>query len=141
MKKLRTSKKMMALVVVPGVIVSCLFTFMMWAMVEFNIVIAIVIALVLSAVYVVGMYLVSDKGISFDEESFVVKGGREYYYHEIDEVRVKISDYDCRRYKAIIIDGEEVCYFDDLYQNAKEFKAILEKHGFKVKSDNRILDP
>ena len=141
MKKLRTSRKMMAFVIVPGVIVSFMLSFMMWAVVQFNIAIAFVIALGLSAVFVLGMYFVSDKGISFDEEKFYVKGDREYYYHEIDEVRLKISEYDYRRYKAIVVDGEEVCIFDDLYSNAKEFKAILEKHGFTVKSDNRILDP
>lgn len=141
MKKLRTSNRMMAIVVVPGVITSCLFTFMLWAVVQFNIAIGVAIALGLSGIIVLGMYFVSDKGISFDEEKFYVKGDREYYYHEIDEVRLKISEYDYRRYKAIVVDGEEVCIFDDLYSNAKEFKAILEKHGFTIKSDNRILDP
>lgn len=141
MKKLRTSKKMMALAIVPGVMASVMLAFALWAVVQFNIAIAVVIALGLSSVFVLGMYFVSDKGISFDEEKFYVKGDREYYYHEIDEVRLKISEYDYRRYKAIVVDGEEVCIFDDLYSNAKEFKAILEKHGFKIKTDNRILDP
>lgn len=141
MKKLRTSKKMMALAIVPGVMASFALVIAMWMVVQFNIAVAIVIALALSAFYFLIVYFISDKGISFDEEKFYVKGDREYFYHEIDEVRVKISDYDCRRYKAIVVDGEEVCIFDDLYSNAKEFKAILEKHGFRIKSDNRILDP
>lgn len=141
MKKLRTSKRSMVIVIVPGVIASCFLAFALWAVVQFNIAIGVAIALGLSGIIVLGMYFVSDKGISFDEEKFYVKGDREYYYHEIDEVRLKISEYDYRRYKAIVVDGEEVCIFDDLYSNAKEFKAILEKHGFTIKSDNRILDP
>lgn len=140
MKKLRTSRRIMALVVVPAVLISCLFAFAIWAISLFHIAIAVAIALGLSAVVVVGVYLVSDKGISFDEEKFVVKGGREYYYHEIEQVKVKASDIDFRRYKAIVVDGEEVCIFDDLYQNAKEFTAILEKHGFTVPTDNRMMN-
>ena len=141
MKKLRTSRKMMALVIAPGVIAAVLLSFALWAVVQFNIVIAVAIALGLSAIIALAVYFVSDKGISFDEEKFVVKGDRWYYYYEIDEVRVKLSEADLRRYKAIVVDGEEVCIFDDHYSNAKEFRAILEKHGFTVKSDNRILDP
>ncbi|MBE6772744.1 MAG: hypothetical protein E7544_00825 [Ruminococcaceae bacterium] len=140
MKKLRTSRRMMALVIVPGTVSSVMLTFMLWAVVQFHIAIAVAIALGLIAIICGGMYFVSDKGISFDEEKFVVKGGGQYYYHEIDAVIVKNSEMDLRRYKAIIVDGEEVCYFDDLYSNAKEFIAILERHGFTVKSDNRILD-
>ena len=140
MKKLRTSRRIRALVVVPAVLISCLFAFAIWAISLFHIAIAVAIALGLSAVIVIGMYLVSDKGISFDEEKFVVKGGREYYYHEIEQVKVKNSEIDFRRYKAIVVDGEEVCVFDDLYQNAKEFTAILEKRGFTVPTDNRMMN-
>lgn len=131
---------MMALVIVPGTVSSVMLTFMLWLVVQFHIAIAVAIALGLIAIICGGVYFVSDKGISFDEEKFVVKDGRQYYYHEIDAVIVKNSEMDLRRYKAIIVDGEEVCYFDDLYSNAKEFIAILERHGFTVKSDNRILD-
>ena len=140
MKKLRTSKSMMALVIVPGTVASTMLAFALWAIVQFHVAIAAAIAVGLSSVIVLGMYLISDKGISFDEEKFVVKGDREYYYHEIDEVRVKLSDADLRRYKAIVVDGEEVCIFDDLYSNAEKFKAILEKHGFTVPTDNRMMN-
>lgn len=140
MKKLRTRKLMMALVVVPGTIMSFLLAFVLWAVVRFNVAIAVAIALGLSGIIALGMYLVSDKGISFDEEKFVVKGDREYYYHEIEEVRIKTSQIDFRRYKAVVVNGEEVCIFDDLYQNAKEFTAILEKRGFTVPSDNRMMN-
>ncbi len=131
---------MMALVIVPGTVASTMLAFALWAIVQFHVAIAAAIAVGLSSVIVLGMYLISDKGISFDEEKFVVKGGREYYYHEIDEVRVKLSDADLRRYKAIVVDGEEVCIFDDLYSNADKFKAILEKHGFTVPTDNRMMN-
>ncbi len=130
----------MAIVIFPGVVASCMLAFALWVVAQFNIAIAIAIALGLSAVIVLGVYLVSDKGISFDEEKFVVKGDREYYYHEIDGVKVKTSEIDFRRYKAIVVDGEEVCTFDDLYQNAKEFTAILEKRGFTVPKDNRMMN-
>lgn len=131
---------MMALVIVPGTVASTMLAFALWAIVQFHVAIAAAIAVGLSSVIVLGMYLISDKGISFDEEKFVVKGDREYYYHEIDEVRVKLSDADLRRYKAIVVDGEEVCIFDDLYSNAEKFKAILEKHGFTVPTDNRMMN-
>ncbi len=140
MKKLRTGRHIMALVIVPGVIGSVMLSFALWAVVQFHIGIAVALAVGLSAVLVFGVYLVSDKGVSFDEEKLVVRGGREYYYHEIDEVRVKLSEYDLRRYKAIVVDGEEVCIFDDNYQNAREFTAILEKRGFQVPSDNRMMN-
>ena len=140
MKKLRTSKRMMAMVIAPGVLGCCLLSFAIWAISMFHIAIAVAMALGMSAVVVLGVYLVSDKGISFDEERFIVKNGKEYYYHEIDEVKVKVSDIDFRRYKAIVVDGEEVCVFDDLYQNAKEFTAILEKRGFTVPRDNRMMN-
>lgn len=140
MKKLRTRKLMMAIVIVPGTLASVLLAFALWAIVQFHIAIAAGIAIGLTAFIAVGVYLVSDKGISFDEEKFVVKGGREYYYHEIEQVKVKNSEIDFRRYKAIVVDGEEVCVFDDLYQNAKEFTAILEKRGFTVPSDNRMMN-
>lgn len=140
MKKLKTGKRMMALVMVPGVLGCFLLAFAIRAISQFNILIAVAMALGMSAVVVLGVYLVSDKGISFDEEKFVVKCGREYYYHEIEQVKVKASDIDFRRYKAIVVDGEEVCIFDDLYQNAKEFTAILEKHGFTVPKDNRMMN-
>ena len=140
MKKLRTSKRMMAMVIAPGVLGCCLLSFAIWAISMFHIAIAVAMALGMSAVVVLGVYLVSDKGISFDEERFIVKNGKEYYYHEIDEVKVKVSDIDFKRYKAIVVDGEEVCVFDDLYQNAKEFTAILEKHGFTVPRDNRMMN-
>lgn len=131
---------MMALVIVPGTVASTMLAFALWAIVQFHVAIAAAIAVGLSSVIVLGMYLISDKGISFDEEKFVVKGDREYYYYEIDEVRVKLSDADLRRYKAIVVDGEEVCIFDDLYSNAKKFKEILEKHGFTVPTDNRMMN-
>lgn len=140
MKKLRTSRKMMALVIATGVMASVMLVLALWAVVQFHIIIAVALTVGLSAVIAFGVYLISDKGISFDEERFIVKGGREYYYHEIDEVRVKLSEYDLRRYKAIVVRGEEVCIFDDLYQNSKEFAAILEKRGFTVPSDNRMIN-
>lgn len=140
MKKLRTNGKIMALVIATGVMASVMLVFALWAVVQFYIIIAVALAVGLSLVIALGVYLVSDKGISFDEESFIVKDGREYYYYEIDEVRVKLSEYDLRRYKAIVVRGEEVCIFDDLYQNSKEFAAILEKHGFTVPSDNRMMN-
>ena len=140
MKKLRSSRLIMALVIAPGVIAAVLLSFALWAIVQFNIVIAVAIALGLSAIIALAVYLISDKGISFDEEKFYIKGDREYYYHEIDGVKVKTSEYDYRRYKAIVVDGEEVCIFDDHYSNAKEFRAILEKHGFTVPSDNRMMN-
>lgn len=140
MKKLKTSKRIMALVIAPGVIAAVLLSFALWAVVQFNIVIAVAIALGLSAIIALAVYLISDKGISFDEEKFYIKGDREYYYHEIDGVKVKTSEYDYRRYKAIVVDGEEVCIFDDHYSNAKEFTAILEKHGFTVPTDNRMFN-
>ena len=127
-------------VVVSGVLASCLLAFAIWGISQFHIAIAVAMALGMSAVVVLAVYLIADKGISFDEEKFVVKGGREYYYHEIDEVKVKTSEIDFRRYKAIVVDGEEVCIFDDFYQNAKEFRAILEKRGFTVPSDNRMMN-
>lgn len=145
MKKLRTSKRMMAKGIVPGTVAAFMLTFMLWGITQFHVGIAVAVALGLSAVIVAIMYLISDRGISFDEEKFVVKGGREYYYHEIDGIIVKKPEVYFRRsviptleedythYKAIIVDGEEVCYYDDLYQNAGEFTAILEKHGFTVK--------
>lgn len=147
MKKLRTSKRMMALGIVPGTIASFMLSFGLWVIAQFHIGIAVAMASGLSAFIIMVMYLISDRGISFDEEKFVVKGGREYYYHEIDEIRLKkpqvdfrrydsitsASDTDIKCYKAIVVDGEEVCYYDDLYQNAGEFTAILEKHGFTVK--------
>ena len=140
MKKLRTNGKMMALVIATGVMASVMLVFALWAVVQFYIILAVALAVGLLLVIALGVYLISDKGISFDEESFIVKGGREYYYYEIDEVRVKLSEYDLRRYKAIVVRGEEVCIFDDLYQNSKEFAAILEKHGFTVPSDNRMMN-
>lgn len=140
MKKLKTSKRSMVIVIVPGVIASCFLAFALWAVVQFNIAVAVGIALGLSTVFIIGVYLISDKGISFDEEKFVVRGDREYYYHEIDGIKVKTSEIDFRRYKAIVVDGEEVCTFDDFYQNAKEFTAILEKRGFEVPSDNRMFN-
>lgn len=140
MKKLRTNGKMMALVIATGVMASVMLVFALWAVVQFYIIIAVALAVGLSLVIALGVYLISDKGISFDEERFIVKDGREYYYYEIDEVRVKLSEYDLRRYKAIVVRGEEVCIFDDLYQNSKEFAAILEKHGFTVPSDNRMMN-
>lgn len=136
---------MMALGIVPGTLAAWMLTFMLWAIVQFNIGIAIAVALGISAVIITVMYLISDRGISFDEEKFIVKGGREYYYHEIDEIKAKNPEVyfrrsiiptleeDYTRYKVIVVDGEEVCYYDDLYQNAGEFTAILEKHGFIVK--------
>lgn len=140
MKKLRPKRHIMTAVVVTGVIASCLLAFALWAVVQFHIAVAVGIALGLSALIALAMYLVTDKGISFDEEKFVVKGGREYYYHEIDEVKVKTSEFYYKHYKAIVVDGEEVCIFDDLYQNVKEFTAILEKHGFTVPTDNRMFN-
>lgn len=140
MKKLKTSKGIMARGIVTGVVASCLFALALVVLLQLDAVIAVCIALGLSAVFVVGIFLFSDKGISFDEEKFVVRGGREYYYHEIDEVKVKTTEIYLRDYKAIIVDGEEVCFFDDLYQNAKEFTAILEKHGFTVPADRRMMN-
>lgn len=140
MKKLKTSKGIMVRGIVTGVVASCLFALALVVLLQLDAVIAVCIALGLSAVFVVGICLFSDKGISFDEEKFVVKGGREYYYHEIDEVKVKTTEIYLRDYKAIIVDGEEVCFFDDLYQNAKEFTAILEKHGFTVPADRRMMN-
>lgn len=145
MKKLRTSKRMMALGIVPGTIASFMLSFGLWVIAQFHIGIAVAMASGLSAFIIMVMYLISDRGISFDEEKFVVKGGREYYYHEIDEINLKKPEVYFRRsidptletdythYKVIVVDGEEVCYYDDLYQNAGEFTAILEKHGFTVK--------
>ncbi len=130
----------MALVIVTGAVVSCLFAFALWAVLQVHIAIAVAVALGASALIALGVYLVSDKGISFDEERFVLKDGREYYYHRIDGIKVKTSEFDYRRYKAIVVDGEEVCIFDDNYQNAKEFTAILEKRGFQVPSDNRMMN-
>ena len=59
--------------------------------------IGIALALGISAFIVVVMYLISDRGISFDEEKFVVKGGREYYCYEIDEIKVKKPEVHFRR--------------------------------------------
>lgn len=140
MKRLRPNRRIMAVIIATGTVASVLLAFALWAVVQFHIVIAVAIAIGLSAVIALGVFLVADKGISFDEEKLVVKGGREYYYHEIDGVKVKTSEIDFRRYKAIVVDGEEVCIFDDHYQNVKEFKAILEKHGFTVPSDNRMMN-
>lgn len=140
MKKLKSSRRTMALVIVTGAVVSCLFAFALWAVLQVHIAIAVAVALGASALIALGVYLVSDKGISFDEERFVLKDGREYYYHRIDGIKVKTSEFDYRRYKAIVVDGEEVCIFDDNYQNAKEFTAILEKRGFQVPSDNRMMN-
>lgn len=140
MKKLKTSKSIMARGIVTGAVASCLFALALVVLLQLDAVIAVCIALGLSAVFVAGICLFSDKGISFDEEKFVVRGGREYYYHEIDEVKVKTTEIYLRDYKAIIVDGEEVCFFDDLYQNAKEFTAILEKHGFTVPADRRMMN-
>ena len=140
MKKLKSSRRRMALVIVTGVVVSCLFAFAIWAVLQFHIAIAVAVALGASAIIALGVYLVSDKGISFDEERFVLKDGREYYYHQIDGIKVKTSEFDYRRYKAIVIDGEELCIFDDSYQNAGEFTAILEKHGFTVPKDSRMTN-
>lgn len=140
MKKLRTGRRMMAVVIATGVLASVMLAFALWAVVQFSIIIAAAIALGLSAVIALGVYLVSDKGISFDEERFVLKDGREYYYRQIDGIKVKTSEFDYRRYKAIVVDGEEVCIFDDNYQNAGEFTAILEKHGFTVPKDSRMTN-
>lgn len=140
MKKLRTGRRVTALAIVLCSVTSVFLAFAFWAVIQFHIAIAVAIALGLSAVMILGVYLISDKGISFDEEKFILKDGREFYYHEIDEVRVKLSEIYLRRYKAIVVRGEEVCIFDDLYQNAEEFKAILEKYGFTVPSDNRMMN-
>ena len=120
MKKLRPSKRRMTTVTVISVVASSLLAFSLWAVVRCNIAIAAAIAIGLSAVIVLGIYLVTDKGISFDEEKFVVKGGKEYYFYEIEEVRVKTSEFDFRLYKAIVVYGEEVCTFNDRYDNSKE---------------------
>ena len=140
MKKLKSSRRTMALVIVTGAVVSCLFAFALWAVLQVHIAIAVAVALGASALIALGVYLVSDKGISFDEERFVLKDGREYYYRQIDGIKVKTSEFDYRRYKAIVVDGEEVCIFDDNYQNAGEFTAILEKHGFTVPKDSRMTN-
>ncbi len=140
MKKLKSSRRAMTIVIVTGAVGSFLLAFALWAVVRFNIAVAVGIALGLSAVIALGVYLVSDKGISFDEERFVLKDGREYYYHQIDGIKVKTSEFDYRRYKAVVAYGEEVCIFDDSYQNAGEFTAILEKHGFTVPKDSRMTN-
>lgn len=140
MKKLRTSKRMMALAIVPASISVAVLIFALWLITQFNIAVMALVGVALIAAIVLAVVAVADKGISFNEEKFVVKGDREYSYDEIEAVIVKNSEIHYRRYKAIIVGGEEVCIFDDLYQNAKEFRAILEKHGFTFKSDNRMMD-
>ena len=140
MKKLKPGRSVKARFIVPTVIISVLFAFALWGVLQLNVMIAVGIAMGLSAAVVLGFYIISDKGISFDEESFIVKDGTEYYYHEIDEVRVKTSEIYLRRYKAVVVNGKEVCIFDDLYQNVGEFKAILEKRGFTVPSDSSMMN-
>ena len=67
MKKLRTSRKMMALAIVPGVMASVMLAFALWAVVQFNIAIGVVIALALSAFYFLIVYFIRSLPICFND--------------------------------------------------------------------------